>query len=189
MDIDINRIGKTYTQSMIEDALGEDWEKELTEIYDWNYTKNGNVHINGLNCWSDYKYVNEKNHKGFACINRVNYDKLTAVLKGSRQVGTLITCAVGLIINMSMNNYIPKLTYPRLYDITNRVFHQSTLEHAKVIETLENLNVIATNESKACMVNPKFGFDVTFDKRGENLRALEELYETFKATGKFTRIW
>lgn len=121
--------------------------------------------------------------EGFFCINRINFDKASAILQRVKGSGAIMIGLIGLAREMSNNNYIKRVNYSDLARSTNNMFTANYYCKLKALDVLIENNIIAQNESNATMVNPRFAFATGFNEK--TMKYLDGLYKYFKATGVY----
>lgn len=120
---------------------------------------------------------------GFYCINRSNLTRASSILLRLKDGGPMLIALILMSERMSTNNYISRIDYDDLSQLTNNTFTADYYRKIKVFDVLKEKNLIAQNEYGATMINPRFAFRNMFIKH--NMEYLEGLYKYFKETGTY----
>lgn len=129
-------------------------------------------------------YLGEKRGgkgSGFYNINRSNLTRASSILLRLEDGGPMLIALILMAGKMSSNNFISRVNYDDLAQLTNNAFTADYYRKIKVFDVLQEKNLIAQNEHGATMINPRFAFRSMFIK--SNMEYLDGLYKHFKETG------
>lgn len=118
---------------------------------------------------------------GFYCINRSNLTRASSILLRLEDGGPMLIALILMSKRMTTYNYISRIDYDDLAQLTNNTFTADYYRKIKVFDVLKEKNLIAQNETGSTMINPRFAFRGVFTK--SNMEYLDGLYKYFKETG------